>query len=184
MLRYFAAISAAGWLGLGGPATAGDAKCLWAHIPSALQQSTYAVYEAKGSDGLQEVAMTDPVIAAAAQACGGAGAPGGLRAAGVALVGMALQRAAERKLLQTGHASSERLSHAWAALPRAEHQKILDLFGDEQADPKAGFEALLRAASLAGWPKTRDASMADPTFRAYADYFTGRAQVDLVEGKF
>lgn len=184
MLRHFAAALAAGSLGLGGSAVAGDAQCLWNHVPTALQQSAYAAYDAKGLDGLQDVEMTDPVVAAAAQACGGARAPGGLRAAGIALVGMTLQHAAERKLLQSGHVDSARLSHAWAALPPADHQRILDSFKDEAADPRLAFEAVLRAARLAGWPQSRDPSMTDPTFRAYADYFTGKAQVELVQTQF
>ena len=88
------------------PAHASIADCLWNHLSVVARSALYSAYEQSGSDGLEQVTISDTEIEQVHRACVSRDVRPSLahlRATGVVLVGEALRRSALPHLTTAAH---------------------------------------------------------------------------------
>ena len=166
--------------GCGRAATKADSgsECVWQQLPGSQRDALLAAYSQQGSDGLGSVAISDPTIRTVARVCGAKEMdPAHFRTASVAIAGAAMRHGAEHGLAGNG-VQRRTLDSAWQ-VASTQRTALFAAIENPDHSPDAAKALFLTIADLtrrAGGtvPADRNA-MSDPTFRLYADYFTGRA---------
>ena len=192
-MKWLTAAGAALLLQFGGPAAAGEARCLWRSLAPASQDRLLAAYARSGADGVVkaelEAAEKRRQLARCVQLGGVVDPKRAVNATEIALEGLAAQEGAIRALTRSGLHTVEQLNAAWTelgperrALLHAHAEKMVESRGDplkwsENAGaPLADFLALLGHAP--GAP-------ADPAlYRQLLSYVAGRSSQEAFETRF
>jgi hypothetical protein len=170
-------------------AIAGDATCLWRHLPVASQNQVLAAYATQGRNSLDELNISNAEVVASLQACGVSPPTDalGVEAVGAALAGVALQLGSAEALADAGVASSERLSAVWTGLGPAKREALESVFLDTarrgEGGPAPEAAAILEeAVRKAGWTPKRP--HADRIHQLLFDHYQGRAQQEAFSRLF
>ena len=159
------------------------AECLWQNLPIRTRSAIKNAYVVNGSDGLAAAPVDDAAVRSAAKACRAIDTNDRrMRTAAAIIAGMALERGAEAWL----SGRQVRISHladVWQAASVTERGVIGQEFdatgASDKASAKRFFETLVGLALRAGAHLPAGGNpLTDRTFRAYIDWFLGRAQVE------
>lgn len=167
-------IVALGLLGLGSPAVAGSASCVWKAIPEADQRRAIARIQAEGPEGLTGELFEGEALGTAVLNCSTSEA--GAEAAGMALGGYAMEVATAEQLEGEFGVTGDRLESAWNGLDDADRRRLIQSAAATGAPDPAVMDIVGRAVSSLGLPGQASTGFTrSPQFTAAATFFLGRA---------
>ena len=137
------------------PALAGDARCLWSHLP-ADRTANVLTYDLDAVSEVFSAAFSTEEFAAVGKACGVTARTGAV--ADQALHAYALQLKTEQILASDAHLSSSQLDAAWNGLDAAMRTRVSRAVIQETSDPDildVARGAFLARLGLKGEPPAR-----------------------------